>query len=108
MVKRIVDGAGQLRSALTELSVSARSVLLVMLAASVVVSSLAVIYSAFLYRQAFNQQQQLFQQRNELEVEWGQLLLEQSALAAHGRVERAVTKQLGMYVPSPEEIVVVR
>ncbi|WP_421865392.1 cell division protein FtsL [Motiliproteus sp.] len=108
MVKRVLVGAERLKASLPDLSLSARSMLLVLLLTAVVISSLAVIYSAFLYRQAFNQQQQLIQQRNALEVEWGQLLLEQSALAAHGRVERAVTKQLGMYVPSPEEIVVVR
>lgn len=108
MVNRLVDGAGRIRGALPDLSLSARSMTLSLLVVAVVASSLTVIYSAFLYRKAFNQQQQLFQQRNELEVEWGQLLLEQSALAAHGRVERAVTSQLGMYVPSPEEIVVVR
>lgn len=79
-----------------------------LLAVLVILSALGVIYSAYLYRQLFNEQQKLFQGQNGLQVEWGQLLLEQSALAAHSRIEKVVTRQLDMYVPSPEEIVVVR
>ena len=74
----------------------------------VVITALAVIYSAFLYRQLFNEQQQLTQLRDGLQVEWGQLLLEQSSLAAHSRIETVVTKKLEMYVPEPNEIIVVR
>ena len=74
----------------------------------VIVSALAVIYSAFLYRQLFNEQQQMLVARDGMQVEWGQLLLEQSALAAHSRIEKIVTKKLEMYVPAPNEIIVVR
>ncbi len=74
----------------------------------VILSALAVIYSAYLYRQLFNEQQQMLQARDRLQVEWGQLLLEQSALAAHSRIEKVVTRKLDMYVPSPDEIVVVK
>ncbi|WP_242521685.1 cell division protein FtsL [Motiliproteus sp. SC1-56] len=78
-----------------------------LLAVFVVLSALGVIYSAYLYRQLFNEQQQLFQVRNQLQVEWGQLLLEQSALASHSRIEQVVSEKLDMHVPSPESIVVV-
>lgn len=108
MVGRIVSKANELGHQAARLSVSWQSVLLAALLVAVVVSALGVIYSAFLYRQAFNNQQQLFQQRDSLEVEWGQLLLEQSALASHSRIESTVTKRLDMYVPAPDEIVVVR
>lgn len=74
----------------------------------VILSALAVIYNAYYHRLLFNQHQQQLQQRDRLQVEWGQLLLEQSALAAHSRIEQAVTQQLDMYVPSPNEIVVVK
>ena len=88
MVKRIVHRASEIGTKAAGLSLSWRAVLLSVLFGLVVFSALAVIYSAFLYRQAFNAQQQLFQQRDALEVEWGQLLLEQSALAAHSRIEK--------------------
>ncbi|MEH6469764.1 MAG: cell division protein FtsL [Halopseudomonas sp.] len=108
MVKRIVSRASEIGTQAAGLSVSWKALVLMVLFAAMVLSALSVIYSAFLYRQAFNTQQQLFQQRNALEVEWGQLLLEQSALAAHSRIEKTVTQRLDMYVPSPDEIVVVR
>jgi cell division protein FtsL len=74
----------------------------------VIFTAMAVIYSAYLYRQLFSEQQQLLQSRDQMQVQWGQLLLEQSALAAHSRIEKLVTKKLEMYVPSPSEIVVVK
>ena len=85
-------------------AVPAVVVLLVM----VVLSALAVINSAYHHRQLFNDHQQLLQGRDRLQVEWGQLLLEQSALAAHSQIEQVVTKKLDMYVPAPDEIVVVK
>lgn len=81
---------------------------LVILIVLVVFSALTVVYSAYKHRQLFNQHQQLSTQGDNLQVEWGQLLLEQSALSAHGRIEQIVTGKLGMYVPGPDEIVVVR
>ncbi len=80
----------------------------VLLALAVVVSALAVIYSSYLFRYYFNQQQKLAEQRDALQVEWGQLLLEQSAWAAHGRVEGVVGQQLNMRVPAPAEIIMVK
>lgn len=42
-----------------------------------------------------------------LEVEWGQLQLEQSTWAAHARVEKIARERLGMKVPEPGHIVAV-
>ena len=38
-----------------------------------------------------------------MQVEWGQLLLEQSAWASHSRVESMVTQQLSMSVHSAKK-----
>lgn len=43
----------------------------------------------------------------QLDVEWGQLQLEQSTWATHARVERLATRALGMRVPPPSRIQVV-
>ncbi|WP_315982795.1 cell division protein FtsL [Aliamphritea spongicola] len=69
-----------------------KAVVLLVLVSSIVVSALVVIYTAYQYRLNFNHQQQLVQQWDELQVEWGQLLLEQGALAANSRVENLATK----------------
>lgn len=37
----------------------------------------------------------------QLDVEWGQLQLEQSTWAMHGRIEKIASQKLGMRVPSP-------
>ena len=41
----------------------------------------------------------------DLEVEWGQLQLEQSTLAAHVRIEKAAREKLGMRPPAPGQII---
>jgi len=41
----------------------------------------------------------------ELEVEWGQLQLEQSTWAGHARVEKIARDKLGMKTPAPGQIV---
>jgi cell division protein FtsL len=78
-----------------------------LLVLAVVVSCLAVVMSSFEYRQLFNQYQEMVKQRDELQVEWGQLLLEQSAWAANNRVEQQSIKQIGMKVPDIEQIEIV-
>lgn len=74
----------------------------------VVLSALAVIYSAYEYRKLFNRHQVLVQQGDDLQVEWSQLLLEQSAWGANNRVETQARKKLDMVTPEPDSIEIVR
>jgi cell division protein FtsL len=43
----------------------------------------------------------------DLEVEWGQLQLEQSTVAAHVRVEKLARDRLGMKAPAPGQIIAI-
>ena len=43
----------------------------------------------------------------DLEVEWGQLQLEQSTVAAHVRVEKLARDRLGMRQPAPGQIIAI-
>jgi cell division protein FtsL len=43
-----------------------------------------------------------------LDVEWRHLVLEQSALSEHNRIETLVEKKLDMHRPEPDEEVMVR
>ena len=43
----------------------------------------------------------------DLEVEWGQLRLEQSTWAAHGRIEKIARERLHMQSPQPGQVVVI-
>ncbi len=42
---------------------------------------------------------------HDLDVEWGQLQLEQSTWAAHARIEKIAREKLGMKAPAPGRIV---
>ena len=58
-------------------------------------------------RTAFNELQELKDEGNELEVKWGQLLIEQSTFGVEGRVEEKAINELQMQLPVPAEIVMV-
>jgi cell division protein FtsL len=71
---------------------------------AIVASCIAVVYQSYQFRHFFNTQQQLIAHRDELQVEWGQLLLEQSALGANSRVEKLAKRQLSMRVPESKNV----
>lgn len=71
------------------------------------VSALGVVYSSFEARRLVAQHQQLLDKKNAMQVEWGQLLLEQSTWGSYNRVEQLAGSKLKMRVPSPSEIVMV-
>lgn len=69
-------------------------------------SCMGVVFTTFTTRHLLNNLQQLLQEQNHLQVEWGQLLLEQSSLVAQGQVEEIAISQLGMEVPAMDKVVV--
>jgi len=82
--------------------------LLVLLAsAAVLASSIGVVFSSFETRRLVAKHQQLLGDKNSMQVEWGQLLLEQSTWGSYNRVEQLAGAKLKMRVPSPHEIVMV-
>lgn len=88
--------------------VSARSFALYLLLAAVLVSGLLVVRTTHENRFAFNELQQLRDQAVQLDVEWGQLLLEQSTFGVDGRIEQKAAEQLQMQVPDIDDIVMVQ
>jgi cell division protein FtsL len=83
-------------------------VLVAVLWVLVVASALAVVDSTQQVRKRVDRLEVLRREAAEAQVEWGKYLLEQSALAAYGRIERAATNELNMQVPGAEQIVVVK
>lgn len=71
-------------------------------------SSLAVVYGKHEARLRFVDLQKLTQQRDELDIEWGQLQLEQSTWATHGRVERVARDDLRMLIPAAADLRIVK
>lgn len=78
------------------------------LAAFVLLSALLVVYSKHLNRQLFIQLESLMNYRDQLQVEWGRLLLEESTLTAHSRVEQIAREQLKMELPTESKVVIVK
>jgi len=70
-------------------------------------SAIGVVVSAHENRALVNALSGLQDQRDAYQREWSQLLLEQSALSAHGRVENLAAERFGMVVPGREDIVLV-
>ncbi|MBQ15381.1 MAG: cell division protein FtsL [Gammaproteobacteria bacterium] len=80
---------------------------LVLLLAVALASGLSVVYTTHKNRFAFNELQQLKDQANQLQVEWGQLLIEQSTFGLEGRIEQKAIEALQMHVPEITNIVMV-
>lgn len=82
--------------------------LVVSLAVAVLASSLGVVYTKHQSRKLFVELDTLKKERDEINVEWGRLQLEQSTLATHGRIEGAAKKRLNMETPEYEKVFIVR
>jgi len=80
---------------------------LVVLTIAVVASALMVIDLRHRNRQLFAELQTLTRERDGLNTEWGQLLLEQGAWSEHRRIESIARSQLMMALPSADQTVVV-
>ena len=86
----------------------AQPVLLVLVFAVVcVVSAMALIYTKHEARKLFIELEQLTAARDELNIEWGRLQIEQSTWATHARIERVAAEELALSRPLPGEIFVV-
>jgi cell division protein FtsL len=58
-------------------------------------------------RELFVELEALNARRDNLEIEWGQLQLEQSAWSTHAFVERVASTKLHMAMPVPKDIEIV-
>jgi cell division protein FtsL len=85
-----------------------RPVAMPLLLAVLVVTSLGVVYAKHQSRKLFVNLQALQDERDQLNIEWGRLLLEQSTWATPTRVEAMARQRLGMRVPSSDKLVIVR
>jgi cell division protein FtsL len=75
------------------------------LLAAVLISALAAVSTSHRARKLFMEFEREQQRMRALEVEWGQLQLEQSTWATHARVEQIARDKLGMHAPRPAQIV---
>lgn len=70
----------------------------------VVVSAVATVYAKHESRKLYSELQVLQRERDQLEMEWGQLQIEQSTWSTHARVERMAREEIGMGEPAPHQL----
>ena len=75
---------------------------------AVVASALGVVYAKHQSRKLFVELNMLHQLRDAMNVEWGQLQLEQSTWATHGRIEKVARQRLGMNHVEYDKVVIVK
>lgn len=71
-------------------------------------SAIMLVYSKHQSRKLFVELQGLKSRVDELNTEWGQLQLEQSAWSGHGRIEQVARERLSMVMPKAEEVVFIK
>ncbi len=76
-------------------------------AAVCVVSALALVYTKHEARTLFVELEELTHERDELNIEWGQLQIEQSTWATHARIEQVATEDLELLRPGATDIYVI-
>jgi cell division protein FtsL len=82
--------------------------LLALLVLANIASAIAVVHARHDHRQLFSDLTRLQAARDELEIDFGRLQLEQATWAESNRVDQVARRRLGMRFPAPEDIVVVR
>ncbi|MFS2158749.1 cell division protein FtsL [Pseudomonas sp. Pseusp122] len=80
------------------------SFIMLLLFIAVLVSAIAVSYSAHWNRQLLNSLYSELSVRDKAQAEWGRLILEQSTWTAHSRIEQLATDQLKMRIPNAADI----
>ena len=72
-----------------------------------VTSAMALVYTKHESRKLFVELEALTQERDELNIEWSQLQIEQSTWATHARIEQVATDNLSLVRPDATDIFVI-
>jgi len=103
---RVITQANFFTGQLTEMKLSKQLCFVLFMSFLVLCSALAVVYVRNEHRVTFSQYEQFKQQTNQLQLQWGQLLLEQASLATPARVQAMAEEKLHMLLPSDKQIFV--
>ena len=82
--------------------------LLALLLVANIVSAVVVVHARHQHRQRFVELTKLEKARDELNIEFGRLQLEQATWAESNRIDQVARNRLGMVFPEADQTVVVR
>lgn len=97
-----------MREVLTQLLSDKLKLLNGVLIIGVLTSAMFVVYSKHNNRLLFVELEALNAQRDKMNIEWGQLQLEQSTWATDSRIEKIATEKLGMRNVEYENTVIIK
>jgi cell division protein FtsL len=83
------------------------NIVLILLAVAVVASAVLVAYQRQESRRLFYALERLNSERDEANIEWGRLKLEQATWSENSRIEQIARRDLGLTFPEPEQVVVI-
>lgn len=72
-----------------------------------VLGAMALVYTKHESRRLFVELESLTDERDRLNIEWGQLQIEQSTWATHARIEKVATDDLSLVRPDSSEIFII-
>jgi cell division protein FtsL len=87
---------------------SLRTLLLLVLVLGTIASAVAVTWARHLHRQAYIELSTLERARDELNIEFGRLQIEQATWSEANRIEQVAGTRIGMKFPEDADIVVLR
>jgi len=87
---------------------SGSSIVVFILLVLVLLSGMSVVHATFKNRYALHELQQLRSEHNELDVQWGQLLIEQSTFSLEDRIGRKAEEELDMKLPDWSGVIMVK
>ncbi len=82
--------------------------LLAVLVLADLASAIGVVHARYRHRQLFTELSRQEKARDELNIEFSRLQLEQATWAESNRIDKVARDRLGMKTPEPADIVVVR
>jgi cell division protein FtsL len=83
-------------------------VIVVVLILANLISAIGVVHARYRHRQLFVELSRLEKSRDEINIEFSRLQLEQATWAESNRVDQIARTRLGMKTPEPADIVVLR
>lgn len=85
---------------------SPRHFIILLLLLATVISGVCVVYARHKHRQAYIELSRLEKQRDELNIEFSRLQLEQATWSETNRIEQIATERVGMRFPEGADVVV--
>lgn len=104
---RLLNQGSLSRSWVISIVLARAQVATLLLTAMMLVSALSMVYVTNSTRTLHASIQQVLHERNQLHVQWGQLLLEKSTWVTPARVQHIAEQQIGMITPDTKSVVIV-